>query len=516
MNNISGKFMEFSGLLVKISLSVLLISALLTHLLRADSAHKVLHVGSKTFTESVILAEIVRQIAESDRTNVRFLKELGGTRVLWNALLKGDIDIYPEYTGTLIQELFSDLNISDIKQLRYELSKLNIGISEPLGFNNTYILGMKKEKASELGITKTSDLRKFPGLKLGFSSEFIDRSDGWAGLKKTYKLPQKDVKGLDHDLAYRGLDSGDIDIIDLYSTDAEIKYYNIRTISDDKKYFPEYKAVYVFRKDIFDEKPDLLRKILAVEYGISTADMISMNSDVKIKGKSESSVVSDFLESRLSIFTSPEKDSIIKRFKRNTVNHLLLVFISLFFSIIIAIPLGILCCKFKNAGKVILSIVGIIQTIPSIALLVFMIPLLGIGFKPAIVALFLYSLLPIVRNTYTGLKDISIDIKESADALGLPGFARLKLIELPIASRAILAGIKTSAVINVGTATLAALIGAGGYGQPIFTGIRLDNIHLVLEGAIPAAVLALAVQGMFDLLELVIVSKGLRLESRSD
>ena len=158
-----------------------------------------------------------------------------------------------------------------------------------------------------------------------------------------------------------------------------------------------------------------------------------------------------------------------------------------------------------------LGVVGIIQTVPSLAVLVFMIPLLGIGAPPAMVALFLYSLLPIVRNTYTGLHDIPIQIRESAQALGLPPRACLWLVELPMASRTILAGIKTSAVINIGTATLGALIGAGGYGQPILTGIRLDDVGLILEGAVPAALLALLVQGIFELSERTLVPKGLRL-----
>jgi osmoprotectant transport system permease protein len=140
-----------------------------------------------------------------------------------------------------------------------------------------------------------------------------------------------------------------------------------------------------------------------------------------------------------------------------------------------------------------------------------MIPLLGIGSWPAIFALFLYSLLPIVRNTYAGLEGIPVHIKESAEVLGITPLARLRLIELPIASPSILAGIKTSAVINVGTATLGALIGAGGYGQPILTGIRLDNISLILQGAVPAAILALLVQGFFDLIERLFVPRGLKL-----
>jgi osmoprotectant transport system permease protein len=167
-------------------------------------------------------------------------------------------------------------------------------------------------------------------------------------------------------------------------------------------------------------------------------------------------------------------------------------------------------CKRRRIGQAVLGIAGVLQTIPSLALLVFMIPLLGIGAAPAIVALFLYSLLPIIRNTAAGLAGIPPSIVESAEALGLPAGARLRVVELPMASRSILAGIKTSAVLNVGTATLGALIGAGGYGQPILTGIRLDHVGLILEGAVPAALLALAVQGLFEGLERWVVPEGLR------
>jgi len=499
-------------LLIKILIAVFFLNIIL-YSPRHPLCEEVLKVGSKTFTESVILGEIIKQIAEHEGYKVTYLQELGGTRVLWNSLLKGEIDIYPEYTGTLIQEILSGKNIESIEQLENELLNLNIGISKPLGFNNTYIVGMKYNKARTLGISKISDLRRFPDLVLGFSSEFMDRKDGWPGLKQNYNLSHINVKGLDHDIAYRGLDRGSIDVIDLYSTDAEIEYYNIKTLDDDLDFFPKYFAVLVYRKEIVDKFPGLLDQILKLQDSISETTMIGMNSSVKLKGISESIVASRFLKEDLYIFTSPEQETTLTRFIRNTKNHLLLVSISLFMAILISIPLGILSYKKDKIGRFILSLVGIVQTIPSLALLVFMIPLLGIGSKPAIVALFLYSLLPIVRNTYTGLKDIPTEIRETAQAIGLSEFARLRLIELPIASRSILGGIKTSAVINVGTATLAALIGAGGYGQPIFTGIRLDNMGLILEGAIPAAVLALLVQGFFDLLEKMVVPKGLRLES---
>jgi len=178
-----------------------------------------------------------------------------------------------------------------------------------------------------------------------------------------------------------------------------------------------------------------------------------------------------------------------------------------------------------------LGVVGIIQTIPSLALLVMLMQPLsdlrgafpwlahlgisGIGAAPAIVALFLYSLLPIVRNTYTGLHSVPDQLRESAEAIGLKPWARLRLVELPMASRTILAGIKTAAVINIGFATLGALIGAGGYGQPILTGIRLNDYGLIWLGAGPAAGLAIVTQVWFEVLERLIVPRGLRLARSS-
>jgi osmoprotectant transport system permease protein len=185
--------------------------------------------------------------------------------------------------------------------------------------------------------------------------------------------------------------------------------------------------------------------------------------------------------------------------------------VSLTLAIAAAVPLGVLAFRRPRLGQAILAVVGVIQTIPSLALLVFMIPLLGIGAVPATVALSLYSLLPIVRNTHAGLASIPGAVRESAEALGLSPAAILRLVELPMAGGSILAGMKSAAVINVGTATLGALIGAGGLGQPILTGIRLDDVGLVLEGAVPAALLALLVQGLFDLAERALVPRGLRL-----
>ena len=478
----------------------------------SNNSEKEVKVGSKKFTESVILGEIVSQLAESQGAEVKYRKELGGTRVLWNGLLNGDIDIYPEYTGTITQEILSDKNITNQEELTQELARYDIKISQPLGFNNTYAIGMRRDKADKLGIETISDLKEHPELKVGLTNEFMNRGDGWPSLRKAYDLPQQNVQGLDHDLAYRGLESGHIDIIDLYSTDAEIDYYNIKVLEDDLKHFKDYFAVLLYRDDLENKNPTALSNILKMENNIPEQTMVQMNASAKIEGMSESLVASNFIEEKYKIETNPALESFWSRLYKNTLQHLFLVVISLSAAIIVSIPLGIFAYRNPKVGQLVLGIVGVIQTLPSLALLVFMIPFFGIGAVPAIVALFLYSLLPIVRNTYTGLTDIPQDIRESAEALGLTRFARLRLIEIPLASRSILSGIKTSAVINVGTATLGALIGAGGYGQPILTGIRLDNIGLILEGAIPAAVLALLVQGLFDLSEMIFVPKGLRLK----
>ena len=240
--------------------------------------------------------------------------------------------------------------------------------------------------------------------------------------------------------------------------------------------------------------------------------MINMNKLVKMEKVPESQVAANFLTRYLSLQTTLRQETMASRIWQRTKEHLYLVSISLIIAILIGVPLGTIAAKKPVWGRIILSVTGVIQTIPSLALLVFMIPLLGIGGPPVIVALFLYSLLPIVRNTHAGLQSIPLEIRDSAEALGLSPWARFRLIELPMASREILAGIKTSAVINVGTATLGALIGAGGYGQPILTGIRLDDLGLILTGAVPAALLALLVQGGFDLAELAVVPKGLRLK----
>lgn len=477
---------------------------------QAAADTRTLTTGSKTFTESVILGEIAaRTIEAATEHPTEHRNELGGTRFLWNALQSGDVDAYPEYTGTLLQEILAGENVAR-EDLESALRARNVGMTRPLGFNNTYAIGMQKETAERLGIETISDLRDHPDLSFAFSNEFMDRADGWPVLRDHYRLPQQNVRGMDHDLSYRGLASGSIQVTDLYATDAEIAYYDLAVLEDDRGFFPDYQAVYLYRLDV---PAPVVAALSRLEDSISEEEMRAMNAAAKIDGTSAAQIAADFVRETLGLEGSGLIQQVTRasRIWRHTKDHLYLVAISLFAAILLSIPLGVVAAKFDRFGQVILGIVGMIYTIPALALLVFMIPLLGIGGPPAILALFLYSLLPIVRNTHAGLKDIPPDIGESADALGLRPWAKLRLVELPLASRAILAGIKTSAVINIGTATLGALIGAGGYGQPILTGIRLDDVGLILEGAVPAALLALLAQGLFELAERFIVPKGLKL-----
>ncbi len=482
--------------------------ALLLVLLPLASHAAPVVVGSKNFTESVVLGELARLAAQQQGLSVEHRKQLGGTRILWRALREGNIDAYPEYTGTITQELLPKLSArASLTQIRAALKPLGIGATDSLGFNNSYALGMRGDEARHLHIASISDLKKHPDLRLVFSNEFMHRDDGWPGLKRAYDLPQP-VRGMDHDLAYRGLAGGVLDVTDLYSTDAEIAYYHLRVLRDDRQYFPRYDAVYLYRLDLARSAPGFIEVLKSLAGRIDAGQMRTMNKAVKIDRESETRAAAGFL----GMQAAAPNSRFWPRLGQRTLEHLRLTGISLLLAILVALPLGILAARRKRVGQVVMTLVGLLQTVPSLAMFVFMIPLFGIGATPAIAALFFYSLLPIVRNTHAGLTGIDPALRESAAALGLPRRTRLWRIELPLALRTILAGIKTAAVINVGTATLGALIGAGGYGQPILTGIRLDDIGLILEGAIPAAILALLVQGVFELIERLLTPRGLRLE----
>jgi osmoprotectant transport system permease protein len=473
-------------------------------------------VGSKAFNEGVILGELLAQLAGPDAVH---RAGMGGTGVLWTALKAGEIDAYVEYSGTLIQEIYATEEPATEAELLRLLERDGIRMGPALGFNNTYAIGMPEALAEERGIRTISDLAAHPGLRLGFSNEFVDRADGWPGLRDAYGLPQTNVTGMEHTLAYEALRAGRIQVTDLYSTDAEIEQYNLRTLTDDLGFFATYNAVILYRADFAARAPDVLAAWQRLEGRISEDLMVAMNAAVKIEQRSERGTAERFLRDILPALEAGDATAgaglrelgrrglgervraSLRRLPRLTWEHLLMVLVSLAAGTLVALPLGVLAHRHRRSGQVILGATGVLQTIPSIALLVLLIPLVGIGWWPAVIALFLYSLLPIVRNTHAGLSDIDPRLLDSAVALGLPAGKRLRLIELPLALRPILAGIKTAAVINVGTATLGGFIGSGGYGEAILSGIRRQDNVQILEGAIPAALMALLLQFAFDLLE---------------
>src|SRR5258707_15317159 len=205
----------------------------------------VVAVGSKKFTESVILGEMATQLARQAGVEAR-RDDLGGTPALWLALTQGDIDVYPEYTGTIPQQILK----ADPPDLAAALAAHGIRMSRPLGFRNNYALGMRKDVAAAKGIRAVSDLRKHPDLRLGFTHEFLDRPDGWPGLKQHYGLPQTNVQGMNHTLAYRALVEKAIDVMEVYTTDGEIAQYDLLVLEDDRNFFPAYEAVWLYRADL--------------------------------------------------------------------------------------------------------------------------------------------------------------------------------------------------------------------------------------------------------------------------
>ena len=458
-----------------------------------------LKVGSKRFTESYILGEIIARTA-GDAVH---RPGLGNTGIVYAALKAGSIDLYAEYTGTLAREILRLGGNPGLDELNRALEPLGLGVAVPLGFNNGYALAMRAERAQALGIRTLGDLAKHPALKFGLSQEFIGRTDGWPGLRAAYGLAFATPSGLDHDLAYEAIAAGRIDVMDIYTTDAKIDRYALRALEDELGHFPRYDAVLFYRLDLPGRAPQAWARLQKLERRIDERTMIRMNAAAELQGKSFADAAA-LLHAGSSVGTSGSRTFLGALFGpdlwRLTRAHLILVFVSLAGSIAAGMPLGIAAAKWPGAAQWILGAVGVIQTIPSLALFAFLIAFLGvIGVVPALIALFLYALLPIVRNTHAGLEAVGRGMRQAALALGLSTRDRLRCIELPLALPAILAGIKTSAVINVGTATIAAFVGAGGYGERIVSGLALNDNATLLAGAVPAAVLALAVQWGFEI-----------------
>jgi len=405
------------------------------------------------------------------------------------------VDVYPEYTGNIAREILKTEESLDLAQLNRRLQPLGLAVSVPLGFSNSYALGTR------LPLRTISDLAKRPEARVGLSHEFLGRRDGWPGLKQAYRLPQT-PRGLDHGLAYEALAAGELDVIDLYSTDAKIERYRISVLQDDRHFFPSYDAALLYRSDAPQRFPEAFAAWKKLENRIDNATMVRLNARAEIDKVPFAQVAAEYLGGEKGGRRSFWSALFAPDFGRLLGQHLTLVFASLAAAILVGVPLGMLAARQRWLEQPVLLATGLIQTVPSLALLAFLIPLTGtIGAWPALMALFLYALLPITRNAHAGLVQVPRGLVQSGTALGLTPRQVLGYVKLPLALPTIMAGIKTSAVINVGTATIAAFIGAGGFGERISQGLALNDHAVLLAGALPAAALALAVHGLFEALE---------------
>jgi osmoprotectant transport system permease protein len=458
-------------------------------------------VGSKRFTESYVLGEILARTVHGEHR-----PGLGNTAILYAALRNGAIDLYPEYTGTISREILKTDERLALPEINRRLRPLGLEASVPLGFSNSYALGMLGREASRLRIRTLSDLKPHPQLRFGLSHEFLGRRDGWPGLKAAYALPQA-PRGLDHGLAYEALGAGEIDVTDLYSTDAKVERMGIALLVDDRGFFPAYDAVLLHRADLPRRFPEAYAELRRLEGRIDGATMRRLNARAEIDRLPFPEVADEFLRPGLGTGAEPAPRSLLSAvfapdFWRLLAEHVGLVLGSLAAAVAIGVPLGMAAAKSRWLTQPVMVATGVVQTIPSLALLAFLIPLTGaIGAWPALIALFLYALLPITRNTHAGLVQVPRGLVQAGIALGLGRRQILGWIELPLAFPTLLAGVKTAAIVSVGTATIAAFIGAGGFGERISQGLALNDRTVLLAGALPAAGLALVVHGLFELLE---------------
>ncbi len=471
-----------------------------------------INIGSKKFTESIILADILKvyTINNYPNTQVEHKKQLGSTRILWNALINGQIDVYPEYTGTLEQELIPK-NYKTKEEISDYLNSMNIGIGYYLGFNNTYAIGVTKDFAKKFDVYSISDLKKIKKVKYAFTEEFLNRSDGWSELTKHYGILSEKLKSIDHDIAYRALINGDVDAIDLYSTDAEIKYYNLITLKDDLNFFKKYEAIYLYNKH-----NTIVTKVMKdLNFKISEGAMIQMNFDVKFQHSDEIDTAYKFLN--LKKQSKAINNSYFSDMLRYSYEHLWIVSIALIFGIPLGVFLGVASHYFSILRLPIVYSVSFFQTIPSIAFLVLLIGPLNlvglnsIGNTPAIITLFFYSLMPTTTTTINALGSIPKNYTDIAEILNLSFLKKLFRVKFPLSSLEILNSLKNTIIATLGSATLGALVGAGGLGQPILSGIRLDNYSLILMGVLPAIVMIITTHFLFKIFENIFVSKGLKI-----
>ncbi|MBT8084758.1 MAG: ABC transporter permease subunit [Woeseia sp.] len=467
-------------------------------------------VGSKNFTENYILAEIAAQLLEARGFDVQRRMGLNGTKIIYEALVNNSISVYPEYTGTITEVILRQPELRDLAEIRAALATLNLTLLDPLGFNNSYAIAIGEDFAARENITRISDLRGRDGLRVALPHEFLQRPDGWPGLTRHYGLSLP-ARGIEHSLAYNAMAESKIDVTAVYTTDGEIQRSGLRLLEDDLGYFPRYLAAFLANESM---PPTAAEIIGSLSGRIDEARMQALNLRALDPSVTIAEVAASFLVSEGLIAEAAAKSSILPQLLRNTQRHLKLTVIALLLAILAGVGIAVSVHRHRGLSNAFLYVTGLLQTIPSIALLALMIPLVGVGQKPAIIALFLYSLLPIARSTITAMHAIPPTYRQVAAAMAMTRLQELRYVLLPLAMPHVLAGIRTAAVICIGTATLAAFIGAGGLGDPIVTGLALNDSSLILQGALPAAGLAILTELFFGAVERWLVVPHMRSNSQ--
>ena len=482
-------------------------------------------VASKPFGESYILAEMFAQLLEARGVPVDRRPGLGATEIAFRALRTGAIDVYPEYTGTGLLAILGEPPRRDPREVYDRVSRefrrrWNVRWLPPLGFENTYAIAVRRETAQRYRLGSLSDLARVGrGLRAGLTADFIGRPDGLPGLARAYGLHFAEVRALLPAVKYQALAAGEVDVIDGYSTDGLIARYDLVVLADDRRFFPPYEAAALVSRTLAEQRPGAIAALTELSARLGVTRMRALNRRLEVDREPVERVAAGALaDLELTAAVGGPTTGVEERREglaryllerrrdllRMTARHLLLVGLSLAGAVAVAVPLGVALERFSRGAETAVRAVGLLQTIPGIALIAFMIPLLGIGVLPAVVALFLYSLYPILRNTWTGVRDAAPEAVAAATALGMTPGQVLRHVRLPLATPIIMAGVRTAGVINVGTATLAAFIGAGGLGDPIAAGLALSDTHMILSGAIPAALLALAVDAVLGGVERVV------------
>lgn len=486
-------------------------------------------VGSKNFEESRLLAEMFAQLIEA-RTDLPVERRLNlaGTQVCFEALRSGAIDLYPEYTGTglasiLGEEPSGDAAATLARVRRVFLERWDLLWLAPLGFENAYELAVPRELARREGLATISDLVPVaPRLDAAFGYEFSERPDGLPGLRESYGLSFASVRRLQQALKYRAVAAGEAQVLDVYTTDGRLLTYDLVVLDDDRGFFPPYAAAPLARGETLARHPEVATALSLMAGALDEETMRGLNLRLQEEGEEPAAVARDAL-AKLGLVERARESApaaVIERsfaaylwdrrdrIARHTLEHLALSGAGLGLGALLAIPLGLALERRRRLAEVVIRTIGMTQTIPSLALLAFMIPLLGVGRVPAIAALWIYSLFPMVRNTYTGVTAADARAVESATALGMTPLQVLGRVRLPLAAPVIMAGVRTSAVLTVGTATLAAFIGAGGLGDPIVTGLQLADTRMILSGAVPAALLAIGVDLALAGVERLVAPRG--------